>query len=76
MSSSQRVSGCDPAVSSSLHQVVLDLEDVAEEKELEDLEDGRCGGDQEEEESEDEEADMPTSLPQPQPPIAPHSSHR
>ena len=31
------------AVSSSL-QVVLDLEDVAEEKELEELEDGRCGG--------------------------------
>ena len=34
--------------------MTLDLEDAEEERELEQLEDGRCGGDKEEEESEDE----------------------
>lgn len=49
---------------------MLNLEDVAEERELEELEDGRCGGDEEEEESADEaieETDsivQPSSLPQ------------
>ena len=48
------------------YQVVLDLEDIAEEKELEELEDRRCGGDEEEEESdESEEEATPTAPPQP-----------
>ena len=53
---------------------MLDLEDVAEERELEDLEDGRCGGDEEEEGSEDEHIAPPTAPTRPRP--ATCSSHR
>lgn len=47
--------------------MVLNLDDVEEERELEELEDGRCGGDEVEEESGDDE-DPDTALPQPQAP--------
>lgn len=46
-------------------QVVLNLEDVEEERELEELEDGRCGGDEEEEESADEAIEETDSITQP-----------
>ena len=49
----------------SCSQVVLNLEDVAEERELEELEDGRCGGDEEEEESADEAIEETDSIIQP-----------
>lgn len=58
-------------------QVVLNLDDVEEERELEELEDGRCGGDEEEEESEDEERDVVSPPPHTQAPTTnTHTNHR
>jgi hypothetical protein len=57
--------------------VILDLEDVEEERELEQLEDGRCGGDEEEEESDDEVTVVPpNSTERPLTPTPPCASHK
>ena len=57
--------------------MILDLEDVEEERELEQLEDGKCGGDEEEEESEDEVTIVPpNSTERPLTPTPPCTSHK